>query len=109
MAKCMLMQLPGCLVQSCRLSSCEAFVPLERPLVLWSWRMTIAAGGGVSGAAPLQAAIRSCGYARIAGALPAHGCSGAAPAARVDLHLTGVLVTVWPLLHGCGLVAPLAW
>ena len=63
--------------------------------------------GGVRDAAPLQAAIRLTGHARIAGALPVHGCSGAAPAARVDLPLTSALVTGQLLLHGYGLVTPL--
>ena len=57
----MIILLPGCLVQSCRLSSCEAFVPLERLPALLSGRTTacIAKVGDVHGAAPLQAAIRS--------------------------------------------------
>ena len=106
----MVILLPGCLVQSCRLSSCEAFVPLERLPALLSGRTTacIAKVSGVRGAAPLQVANRSSGHARIAGALPVHGCSGAVPAARVDLPLTGALVTAQLLLHGCGLVTPLA-
>ena len=106
----MVILLPGCLVQFCRLSSCEAFVLLERLPTLLSGRTTacIAKVGGMRGASPLQAAIRSSGHARIAGALPVHGCSGAAPAARVDLPLTGALVTRQLLLHGCGLVTPLA-
>ena len=102
--------LPGCLVQYCRLSSCEAFVQLERLPMLLSGRTTacIAKVGGVRGAGPLQVAIRSSEHARIAGALPVHGCSGAAPAARVDLPLTGALVTEQLLQHGCGLITPLA-
>ena len=57
----MIILLPGCLVQSCRLSSCEAFVPLERLPALLSGRTTacIAKVGDVHGAAPLQVAIRS--------------------------------------------------
>ena len=57
----MIILLPGCLVQSCRLSSCEAFVPLEQLPTLLSGRTTacIAKVGDVRGAAPLQAAIRS--------------------------------------------------
>ena len=84
-------------------------VPLERLPALLPGRTTacIAKVGGMHGAAPLQAAIRSSGHARIAGALPVHGCSGAAPAARVDLPLTGALVTAQLLLHGYGLVTPL--
>ena len=107
----MIILLPGCLVQSCRLSSCKAFVPLERLPALLSGRTTacIAKVRGVHGAAPLQAANRSSGHARIAGTLPVHGCSGAVPAARVDLPLTGAWVTAQLLLHGCGLVTPLAW
>ena len=106
----MVVLLPGCSVQSCRLSSCEAFALLERLPMLWSGRITacIAVVGGVRGAAPLQAAIYSSGHASITSALPVHSCSGAAPAARVDLHLTGALVTEQPLLHWCGLVTPLA-
>ena len=94
MNKCMVILLPGCSVQSCSLSSCEAFVLLERLPTLWSGRNTacIAVVGGVRGAAPLQAAIHLSGYARITGALPVHDCSGATPAAWVDLHLTGALV-----------------
>ena len=54
----MLILLPGCLVQSCRLSSCKAFVPLERLPMLLSGKTTvcIAKVSGVRGAAPLQAA-----------------------------------------------------
>ena len=109
MNKYMVTQLPGCSEQSCRLSSCKAFLLLERLPVLWSGRTTacIAKVGGVRGAAPLQAAIRSSGYARITGALPVHGCSGAMFAAWIDLHLTGTLVMEQPLLHWCGLVTPL--
>ena len=57
----MVILLPGCLVQSCRLSSCKAFVPLERLPVLLSGMTTacIAKVGNLRGAAPLQAAIRS--------------------------------------------------
>ena len=57
----MVILLPGCLVQSCRLSSCKAFVPLEQLPMLLSGRTTacIAKVGNVCGAAPLQAAIRS--------------------------------------------------
>ena len=57
----MVILLPGCLVQSCRLSSCEAFVPLERLPALLSGRTTacIAKVGNVRSATPLQAAIRS--------------------------------------------------
>ena len=107
----MVILLPGSLVQSCRLSSCEAFVPLERLPALLSGRTTacIAKVGGVRSATPLQAAIRSSEHAKIAGALPVHGCSGATPAARVNLPLTGALVTGQLLQHGCGLVTPLAW
>ena len=106
----MVILLPGCLVQSCRLSSCEAFALLEQLPALLSGRTTacIAKVGGVCSAAPLQAANHSHGHARMAGALPVHGCSGAVPAVRVDLPLTGVLVTGQLLLHGCGLVTPLA-
>ena len=64
--------------------------------------------GGIRGGALLQAAIHSSGYARIAGALAVHGCSGAVPAAQVDLHLTGALVMEQPLLHECDLATPLA-
>ena len=104
MNKCMVKLLPSCSVQSC--SSCEAFALLERLPALWSGRTTacIAVVGSVCGAAPLQSAIRSSGYARITGALPVHGCSGAVPAAWVDLHLTGTLVMEQPLLHWCDLV-----
>ena len=85
-------------------------MPLEWQPALLLGRTTasIAKVGGVRGAAPLQAAIRSSGHARIAGALPVHGCSGAAPAAWVDLPLTGALVTGQLLLHGYGLVTPRA-
>ena len=57
----MVILLPGCLVQSCRLSSCEAFVPLEQLPALLSGRTTacIAKVGDMRGATPLQAAIRS--------------------------------------------------
>ena len=110
MNKCMVILLPGCSVQSCRLSSCEAFVLLERLPTLWSGRTTacIAAVGSMRHAAPLQVVIRSSGYARIIGALPVHGCSRAAPAVWVDLHLTSALVTEQPLLHWCGLDTPQA-
>ena len=106
----MVLLMPGCLVQSCRLSSCEAFVPLEQLTALLSGRTTacITKVGGVCGAAPLQAAIHSSGHARIAGALPVHSCSGAVPAVWVDLPLTSVLVMGQLLLHGCCLVTPLA-
>ena len=106
----MVILLPGCLVQLCRLSSCEAFVPLERLPALLSGRTTacIAKVGCVHGAAPLQAAICSSGLSRIAGVLPVHGCSGATLAARVDLPLTGALVMGQLLQHGCGLLTPLA-
>ena len=81
-------------------------MPLEQLPALLSGRTTacIAKVSGVHSATPLQAANRSSGHARIAGALPVHGYSGAAPAARVDLPLTGALVTAQLLLHGCGLV-----
>ena len=94
MIKCMVTLLQGGSVQSCRLSSCEVFALLEWLPMLWSGRTTacIAVVGGVLGTAPLQAAICSSRYARITGALPVHGCSGAMPAARVDLYLTGALV-----------------
>ena len=51
----MVFLLPGCLVQLCRLSSCEAFVPLERLPALLSGKTTacIAKVGGMRGAAPL--------------------------------------------------------
>ena len=85
-------------------------MPLERLPELLSGRTIacIAKVSGMRGAAPLQAANRSSGHAKIAGALPVHGFSGAAPAAWVDLPLTGALVTAQLLLHGCGLVTPLA-
>ena len=106
----MVILLPGCLVQSCRLSSCKAFVPLELLPALLSGRTTacIAKVRGVRGAAPLQVAIRSSEHARITGVLPVHGCSGATLAARVDLPLTGALVMGQLLQHGCDLVTPLA-
>ena len=84
---------------------------LERLPALWSGRTAayIATVSGMRGAAPLKAAIHLSGYTRIAGALPVHSCSWATPAVQVDLHLTGALVMGQPLLHGCGLVAPLVW
>ena len=106
----MVILLPGCLVQSCRLSSCKAFVPLERLPALLSGRTTacIAKVGGMHGAAPLQAAKPPEWTCKDTGALPVHGCSGAVPAAWVDLPLTSALVMGQLLLHGCGLVTPLA-